>query len=73
MSPGLITPSPISSKTQPSIKPRTIPKISLHNFNERKQEIGRQIIDAAENVGFFVLMNQESPSPAEIEEMFEIS
>jgi isopenicillin N synthase-like dioxygenase len=63
----------ISSETQPSIKSRMIPKISLHNFDERKDEVARQIIDAAENVGFFALVNQESPSPAEIEEMFSIS
>jgi len=50
-----------------------IPKISLHDFEARRAEIGRQIIDAAENTGFFVLVNQEAPSPAEIEEMFAIS
>ncbi|KAA8893682.1 hypothetical protein FN846DRAFT_787633 [Sphaerosporella brunnea] len=63
----------IPSETKSSIKSRTIPKISLHNFSERKEEIGKQIINAAENVGFFALVNQESPSPVEIEEIFEIS
>jgi isopenicillin N synthase-like dioxygenase len=58
---------------QPAGKQRMIPKISLHNFSERRQEIGRQIINAAENTGFFALVNQQSPSPAEIDEMFSIS
>ncbi|KAI5779131.1 hypothetical protein EDC01DRAFT_320023 [Geopyxis carbonaria] len=54
-------------------KARMIPKISLHDFESRREEIAKQLLDAAENTGFFVLVNQESPSPAEIEEMFEIS
>lgn len=54
-------------------KARMIPKISLHDFESRREEIGKQLLDAAENNGFFVLVNQESPSPSEIEEMFIIS
>jgi isopenicillin N synthase-like dioxygenase len=61
------------SELQNSIKPRSIQKISLHNFSERRDEIAMQIIDAAENNGFFALINQESPSPEEIEEVFTIS
>ncbi|KAF8249685.1 Clavaminate synthase-like protein [Wilcoxina mikolae CBS 423.85] len=61
------------SEAQNSIKPRSIQKISLHNFSERRDEIAKQIIDAAENNGFFALVNQESPSPEEIEEVFTIS
>jgi len=63
----------ISETPASATKHRMIPKISLHDFDARRAEIGRQIIDAAENTGFFVLVNQESPSPAEIEEMFAIS
>jgi len=63
----------ISEPPSSTIKPRMVPKVSLHDFEARRSEIGRQIIDAAENTGFFVLANQESPSPAEIEEMFDIS
>ncbi|TGZ80590.1 Clavaminate synthase-like protein, partial [Ascodesmis nigricans] len=52
---------------------RKIPKISLHDFASRRAEIGRQIISAAENDGFFVLYNQASPSVSEIEEIFKYS
>ncbi|KIK54549.1 hypothetical protein GYMLUDRAFT_48681 [Collybiopsis luxurians FD-317 M1] len=52
---------------------RQIPRISLRNFNERKDEIGREIIQAAENVGFFILFDQERPSQQDIEEMFALS
>jgi len=52
---------------------RMVPRISLHNFQARKAEIGQQIISAAENPGVFILMNQESPSMAEIENVFSIS
>lgn len=53
-------------------KERMIPKISLDNFDERKEEIRRQIIQAAEDSGFFILENQQSPSIAEIEKMFNL-
>jgi isopenicillin N synthase-like dioxygenase len=52
---------------------RRIPKISMHNPTQRRDEIARQIIDAAENSGFFILENQESPSIKDIEEMFALS
>ena len=52
---------------------RKVPRISVANFAERKAEIARQILDAAENNGFFIIENQESPSVAEIEEMFALS
>jgi len=54
-------------------KERKVPRISVANFAERKDEIARQILDAAENSGFFIVENQESPSVAEIEEMFALS
>lgn len=50
-----------------------IPRISLHNFDERKDEITKQVLDAAENNGFFILENQASPSVPEIEKMFSIT
>ena len=53
--------------------PRPIPKISLRDFATRRAEIGAQIIDAAENVGFFILVDQERPSRQDIEEMFKLS
>lgn len=52
---------------------RKVPRISVANFAERKAEIARQILDAAENNGFFIIENQESPSVAEIEEIFALS
>jgi isopenicillin N synthase-like dioxygenase len=56
-----------------TFKERQIPKISLHDFESRRDEIGKQIVSAAENPGFFVLVNQASPSVKETEEMFELS
>lgn len=49
---------------------REIPRISLHSFDERKDEIATQILHAAESSGFFILEDQESPSVTEINEMF---
>lgn len=54
-------------------KVRMISRISLHNFDERKDEIAAQILHAAENNGFFIVENQTSPSVPEIEEMFSIA
>ncbi|KAG0126574.1 hypothetical protein HOY82DRAFT_101556 [Tuber indicum] len=54
-------------------KERKVPKISVHNFAERKDEIAKEVVRAAEENGFFILENQESPSVAEIEEMFALS
>jgi len=36
---------------------RTIPKISLHDFDNRVEEITEQLIHAAETDGFFGLVN----------------
>ena len=52
---------------------RPVPYISLRDFDHRKDEIAKELIDAAENVGFFVLVDQESPSKKDISGMFELS
>ncbi|KAK6505126.1 hypothetical protein TWF481_007048 [Arthrobotrys musiformis] len=52
---------------------RQIPRISLHDWDNRKSEIQREIMNAAENVGFFIIKDQDSPSKADIEEAFRIS
>ncbi|PBK70997.1 Clavaminate synthase-like protein [Armillaria solidipes] len=52
---------------------RPVPYISLRNFDHRKDEIAKELIDATENVGFFVLVDQESPSKQDISDMFELS
>lgn len=57
----------------PATKSRTIPRISLHDYEARKSIIQTQIIEAAENSGFFILVNQASPSVSEIEEVFDIT
>lgn len=57
----------------PAAKSRTIPRISLHDYEARKSIIQTQIIEAAENSGFFILVNQASPSVSEIEEVFDIT
>jgi isopenicillin N synthase-like dioxygenase len=36
---------------------RTIPEISLHNFESRIDEITQDLVAAAENVGFFCLVD----------------
>jgi len=41
---------------------RTIPKISLHDFDSRIEEITSQLIHAAETDGFFGLINHGMPS-----------
>ncbi|KAL3427921.1 2OG-Fe(II)oxygenase superfamily protein [Phlyctema vagabunda] len=51
---------------------RSIPKISLHDFPNRVDEITSQLITAAETDGFFGLINHGIPA-AEIESMFETS
>ncbi|CAH6721282.1 putative 2-oxoglutarate-dependent dioxygenase Htyep [[Candida] jaroonii] len=50
-----------------------VPKISLKDFDNRREEIKRQLYDAATNIGFFVLVDQESPSVDDIEKAFELS
>ncbi|KAK6359742.1 hypothetical protein TWF696_000881 [Orbilia brochopaga] len=52
---------------------RQIPRISLRDWDTRKNEIQKQIMEAAENVGFFIIKDQESPSVADIEEAFRAS
>lgn len=63
----------ISIEQMVRTKERMIPRISLHDFDDRKDEIANEILDAAENSGFFVLENQASPSVPEIEKMFQIT
>lgn len=50
-----------------------IPKISLHDFANRRDDIKKQLFTAATTVGFFVLCNQESPSVQDIENAFAMS
>ncbi|KAJ3810544.1 hypothetical protein F5876DRAFT_88841 [Lentinula aff. lateritia] len=52
---------------------RQIPRISLRDFDTRRCQIGKELIEAAENVGFFILVDQQRPSKQEIEEMFALS
>ncbi|KAJ3797889.1 hypothetical protein GGU11DRAFT_744794 [Lentinula aff. detonsa] len=52
---------------------RPVSRISLRDFDARKDQIGKELIEAAENVGFFILVDQERPSKQEIEEMFDLS
>ncbi|EWC46555.1 hypothetical protein DRE_04278 [Drechslerella stenobrocha 248] len=52
---------------------RPIPRISLRDWENRKNEIQKEIMAAAENVGFFIIQDQESPSVADIEEAFKAS
>jgi len=51
---------------------RVIPKISLHDFEKRIDEITKQLIHAAETDGFFVIVDH-GISVDEIENMFETS
>ncbi|KAF2454237.1 hypothetical protein BDY21DRAFT_353403 [Lineolata rhizophorae] len=51
---------------------REIPKISLHDFDSRTDEIAAELVAAAENVGFFSITNHGISLP-EIESMFSIS
>lgn len=62
----------MSGSTYKHIKQRTIPAIDLSNFEKRRDEIKKQLFDAAINDGFFSLYGQDSPSKAEILEMFEL-
>lgn len=51
---------------------RAIPKISLHDFDNRVEEITKQLIHAAETDGFFGLTNHGISLP-EIEAQFKLS
>lgn len=41
---------------------RQIPRISLRNFDSRKDQICKELIAAAENIGLFILVDQERPN-----------
>lgn len=60
----------MSSKTK--YVDRVIPKISLHDFPDRIDEITHQLCTAAENVGFFAIVNH-GLSEAEVQSMFSTS
>lgn len=51
---------------------RTIPQVSLHDFESRVDTITAELIHAAETDGFFSLINH-GISPSEIETMFQTS
>ncbi|KAI1636753.1 oxoglutarate/iron-dependent oxygenase [Biscogniauxia mediterranea] len=51
---------------------RTIPEISLKDFSSRVDEIAGQVCDAAENVGFFAIVDH-GITPKDMETMFAIS
>jgi len=51
---------------------RTIPRISLHDFENRIDEITSELVHAAETDGFFVLTNHGIPQST-IESMFDVS
>ncbi|OJJ43903.1 hypothetical protein ASPZODRAFT_135939 [Penicilliopsis zonata CBS 506.65] len=60
----------MSSQTQYVDRP--IPQISLRDFDSRIDEITRELIDAAENVGFFTIVDH-GISKDDIEHMFATS
>jgi isopenicillin N synthase-like dioxygenase len=51
---------------------RVIPTISLASFDSRIEDITRELIDAAEHVGFFCIVDH-GISVAEVDAMFEQS
>lgn len=51
---------------------RIVPTISLAKFDTRIDEITRQLVDAAENVGFFCVIDH-GITPAEIDNIFDSS
>ncbi|CDK29500.1 unnamed protein product [Kuraishia capsulata CBS 1993] len=52
---------------------RVIPRISLNDCENRREEIKEQLYAAAIRSGFFTLCEQEFPSKKDIEEIFELS
>ncbi|KIR40923.1 hypothetical protein I307_05313 [Cryptococcus deuterogattii 99/473] len=50
----------------------SVPCISLHNFDERRDEIIKELMDASMNVGFFTLCNH-GISPEDVQAAFELS
>lgn len=51
---------------------RDIPEISLHDFDERIDEITAEVVNAAENVGFFCVVDHDI-SPAAVDAIFKQS
>ncbi|KAH9898613.1 oxoglutarate/iron-dependent oxygenase [Xylariomycetidae sp. FL2044] len=51
---------------------REIPQVSLQDFEHRVGEITTQICDAAENVGFFAIVDH-GITPADVDAMFDVS
>lgn len=51
---------------------RSIPTISLRDFPDRVDEITQQLVDAAENDGFFCVVDHEIPAET-VAQMFEQS
>ncbi|KAJ4348492.1 uncharacterized protein N0V89_009868 [Didymosphaeria variabile] len=51
---------------------RTVPTISLRDFESRADEITRELVDAAENVGFFCVVDH-GISPSTIDNIFDQS
>jgi isopenicillin N synthase-like dioxygenase len=51
---------------------RSIPTISLANFDQRIEEITTQLVDAAENVGFFSIIDH-GMARADVDNVFEAS
>lgn len=72
VSPHTIAPAPSLTMAPTKYANRTIPKISLHDFPARIDEITTQLIHAAETDGFFGLVNH-GISSAQIESVFEAS
>ncbi|WVW84412.1 hypothetical protein I302_106446 [Kwoniella bestiolae CBS 10118] len=50
----------------------SVPTISLHDFDTRRQEIIEQLMDASTNVGFFTLSNH-GISPEDVTSIFQLS
>ncbi|KKY24983.1 putative leucoanthocyanidin dioxygenase [Phaeomoniella chlamydospora] len=51
---------------------RSIPRISLHDFENRIDEITKELVQAAETDGFFTIVNS-GIKPEEVDEMFDNS
>lgn len=52
---------------------RSIPRISLKNHKQRREEIKEQLYEAAITDGFFSLYGQDFPSKSDIEKVFKLS
>ena len=50
-----------------------VPSISLANFDSERERIKRELVHAAETMGFFVIKDQARPSKQEIETIFDQS